>query len=404
MGTLNAEQVNPLVDSRASPPGSADDSTQGFRIGDRIFVTTGKRMYTCVDAAVAAAVWKDTTVSASSGHPVTEDTVDPTVTDDTNAGFSVGDHWLNTVTLRLFQATNVSVGVAVWERVDQPKINIATSDPLTTDDNTKGYEIHSVWVNTASAPPRSWVATDVATSNAVWIRQTNVKNNIAAVAPVSTDDADSDYEPGSQWFDSVSHELFICITATVGSANWFVSGQIGTHILPGTVLFGTVLDYPSVGSGAGDSIQYVAARLLEGKIYDRLAVFIDSGGTIGRTIQAGVYDQTALFPAINPNNRVALTDVLTTDVTQPDFFELPITDGAGTPQTYTVPTSGLYWLALTVSSNAVKFATTPQFRANFLPKRTEAGSGGVPASAGTLTNPAAALMLVALIEVGVVLP
>lgn len=118
MGTLEADQVEPLADTTTTAPGASDDVTQGYRIGDRIFVSTTKKVYTCVDASAAAAEWKDTTISASGGHPVTIDVVDPTITDDTNSGFSVGDHWVNTANESIWQAISVSAGAAVWSRID----------------------------------------------------------------------------------------------------------------------------------------------------------------------------------------------------------------------------------------------------------------------------------------------
>jgi len=47
------------------------------------------------------------------------------------------------------------------------------------------------------------------------------KNNIsAAVPPVVTDDADSGYEVGSDWFDITAGDAFVCLDATVGAAVW----------------------------------------------------------------------------------------------------------------------------------------------------------------------------------------
>lgn len=60
----------------------------------------------------------DSLLVIDQSHPVTINTVDPTVTDDSSAGFSVGDHWVNTANLRIYQVIDVSVGTAIWERVD----------------------------------------------------------------------------------------------------------------------------------------------------------------------------------------------------------------------------------------------------------------------------------------------
>jgi len=389
-----------------SDPSASDDDTAGWDVGSRWINTSNSKVWFAVDVSTGAAVWKDVTATAAAGsHPVQTSASDPTATDDANSGYDIGHHWINTTALRIFQAQDVTIGAAVWERIDSPKTNIDTADPTTAADNTQGYEIHSVWVNTNSSPPRSWVALDVSTGAAVWVRQSNVKNNIATAEPLQTDDANDDYEIGSQWFESTLQELYICTDATVGAAVWLPAGQVGNRVLPGAVLVGGILDYPSSGSGAANEIQYVAVRLFSGRVYDRIATFIDSGGTAGRFIQGGVYDVTDPAVLSGPLNRVAQTDVVDTNIAQPAYYEIPLTDGAGTPQTYSPPVTGVYWIALIQSSNGVKFATTVQFRANFLARRTEiVGSTLLPASPGALTNPASSMILVALIEQGIVLP
>lgn len=42
------------------------------------------------------------------------DTVDPTVNDDINAGFSIGQHWINTTTDKGFECMDNAAGAAVW--------------------------------------------------------------------------------------------------------------------------------------------------------------------------------------------------------------------------------------------------------------------------------------------------
>jgi len=390
-----------------SDPSATDDNTGGWDVGSRWINTSNSKVWFAVDVSTGAAVWKDVTLTAASGsHPVTTSASDPTITDDANGGHAIGDHWINTTALRIYQAEDVTIGAAVWERIDSPKSTITTADPTAAADNTQGYEIHSMWINTNSTPPRSWVALDVSTGAAVWVRATNIKSNVSSIDPTVGDDANDDYEVGSQWYNQVTHDLFVLVDATVGAAQWrSVSSEAGAHVLKGTAGFGSLLDYPAVGSLAADQIQYIAVRLFSGKIYDRMVVFIDSGGTAGRDIQLGVYDQaTPSDSIVDPDSRVAQTDVVNTNVTQPGFYIVQLTDGAGTPQTFTVPDPGVYWLAATVDSNAVKFAATNQYRADYLPKRAQFGVGGLPASAGALSNPAEALIFVSIIEQGVTLP
>jgi hypothetical protein len=385
-------------------PTVTNDVTEGWDVGSRWINTTNGKIWYCVDVSTGAALWKDVSTPGAGSHPVHVDTVDPTANDDISS-YDVGDHWINTTNGHVFQLVDNTATAAVWDRIDQPKLMVDTSDPAASNDNTQGYEIGSVWINTASLPPRTWVAVGVATSAAEWIRQTNLKNNITSAHPAITDDANSDYEVGSQWYNPTTHELFICVAATVGAAEWRVVGEVGVHVLAGIVLFGTLLDYPAVATVAADAIQYIAVRLFAGKIYDRMFLFVDSGGTAARYVQLGVYGQTTVSQSIvDPDARVAQTDVVDTNVTQPGFYVVNLTDGAGTPQTYTVPEAGIYWLAATSDSTAVKFVGTNQYRANYLPRRLESGGGGLPASAGTLTNPSGSLILVGMIEQGVTFP
>jgi hypothetical protein len=48
------------------------------------------------------------------------DTVDPTVTDDVDAGYEVGNRWLNTTTFDEFLLIDETAGSAVWELVRCP--------------------------------------------------------------------------------------------------------------------------------------------------------------------------------------------------------------------------------------------------------------------------------------------
>ena len=334
-------------------PTATDDISEALDIGSRWINTTNNSVWFCVDDTASAAVWKDVSASASGSHPVTISIVNPAVTDDSNSGFAIGDHW----------------------------------------------------INTASLPKRAWQATDVSVGAAVWTRVTNVKSNIALIDPTISNDETENYEPGSQWYNAATSELFINLSAGTGVALWRVTSPSDVLTLVGATIPGSLFDYPAVGNSTTNLIQYIAVRLFDGKDYDRMFCFIDSGGIAARTVQLGVYDQVDPSTVTDPDTRIARTDVEPTNVTQPDYAEFPLTDGAGTPVTLSITETGIYWLALTTNSNSIKFAMSIQFRANYLPVRREVGSGGLlPASAGILTNPSSAVTLVGLLEVGATIP
>lgn len=122
-----------------TPPTVTDDIDQEVDIGDLWVDTAANKMYGCTDNSAGAAVW---TLLAPEAGNVTVDTVDPTVTDDTNSGFVIGDMWVNTTTSDAFIATDVTAGAAVWELITDRLLNgqIARAEDTTvTTHNSTTY-------------------------------------------------------------------------------------------------------------------------------------------------------------------------------------------------------------------------------------------------------------------------
>ena len=392
---VHVDTIDPAID---------DDSGSGYQVGGHWVntATLPPRTFQAVDVTVGAAVWKRVT---NLKQQITS--TDPAAGNDNTEGYEVGSLWANTTApSKTFVMLDSSTGAAVWKRITNTKLNITTTDPAVENDNTEGYEISSVWVNTAALPPRTWAAVDVSTGAAIWKRISNLKHTITDVDPDADNDGTEDYEIGSLWYNTSAQNLHICLDPTTSSAVWRTIGDPGTHTLPGTVFYGaSVATYPTTGSDLADEIQYVAVRLQANKQYDRMAVYVATGGIAGRTIQLGVYDQTAPYPLSNPANRVARTDSVGTAGADGTYYQLQLTDGAGTPQPYTVPVTGIYWLAMTQNSNAVTFAATGLFRGGFITRRQQTGASALlPAAASGLSSPDSALLLVALLEPGVVVP
>lgn len=336
-------------DTATTDPSATDDANQGWDVGSHWTNTVLGKVWFCVDKSVGTAVWKDVSTPGAGSHPVTLNAVDPTVTDDTNSGFVVGDHWINTAAVprRAFQVTDVSVGTAVWIRVTNVKINITTSDPIITNDSTEDYEISSVWVNTSNQ--RVFQAVDVSVGAAIWDR---IDNNESGAGP-------------------------------------------GAAVNPGELMFGTLLDYPSAGTSSASEIQYVRLRFTQGLVISGIRTFIDSGGTGSRNVRMAIYDQaTPGDDAGDPDTRVAQTNSVSTSGTNGTFISEAFIAGD-----YTVPTTGFYWIAFITDSPSLKFAVSATHRADFLPHRHETSSGTtLPATTGGLTNPVGAVIYVAGIE------
>lgn len=146
------------------------------------------------------------------------DTVDPTVTDDTNANHKVGRLWLNTTDETVWIAFDVTAGAAVWERIDSPKFNAAASSPSAGDDSNDGYEVGSVWVNTASSLVFYCISASLGA--AVWVPVTGVLHNTAATDPTVNDDSGDGYSISSIWYNTVSKDVFVAVDVTLAAAVW----------------------------------------------------------------------------------------------------------------------------------------------------------------------------------------
>jgi len=388
-GLTNIEETrNPVV---------TDDDSEALDIGSQwINLSTGQVWY-CVDNAVGAAIWKDVSTPGAGSHPVTVSASDPLVTSDSNAGFSVGDHWINTTAKTVYQAIDVSVGAAVWERIDGPRNNVTTSNPSATDDASGGYEIGSRWINT-TFPYLVWRATDVSAAAAVWVRENNVKVNTGATTdPSVTNDNTEGYEVGSLWINTTDGSAYVATSVGTGAAAWKTSSLSGATpvVNPGELMFGTLLDYPSAGNVSAGTVFFLRLKISAGVVLANMRTFIDSGGTASRNLRMGIYDQTdPADPTLGPNARVTQTDPDDTAGDSGTFKTMPLLGGD-----YTVPVTGFYWLAIVSDSTSLKFAVSAAVRANFLPVRQETSTGTtLPATTGVLTNPVSSVLYLAAVE------
>lgn len=64
-------------------------------------------------------------------------TVDPTVTDDSVAGYAVGSHWVNTTSDAVFICADSSAGAAVWQNVSASGTDISVK--VSANDTTTGF-------------------------------------------------------------------------------------------------------------------------------------------------------------------------------------------------------------------------------------------------------------------------
>lgn len=138
---------------------------------------------------------------------------DPSITDDSAAGYAVGSAWINTSNGKDFICVDASVAAAIWtELTPNPDIaahianmsnphnttkaqvglgNVLDTlvnfsgvvDPTASNDNTEGYSIGSTWLNISGS--REFTCFDASTGAAVWKEITpnpNIQEHIENLA------------------------------------------------------------------------------------------------------------------------------------------------------------------------------------------------------------------------------
>lgn len=196
-------------------PTATDDSGSGYSVGSLWFNTNNDRAYTCVDASVGAAIWK--WISIVDHAELTSV--------GTNTHAQIDAHIANTSNPH--SVTKAQVGLGDVENLLN---NVAIIDPTTADDVNVGYSVDSKWLNTATG--RTFVCVDNTAANAIW---RTFDPDLQALAPTVTDDITQGYYPGSRWIVAATEEEYLCMDNSVGAAVWIETTEQG---LQGVVIAG----------------------------------------------------------------------------------------------------------------------------------------------------------------------
>jgi len=204
-------------------PAAANDSTQGYAVGSHWVNTATQEVFVCANAAAGAAVW--TYVSNPSNAKVTVSTVAPGVGDNLSTGYSASAMWVDNVANKVYVCISSTTTSAVWSEITNtstPLLNpTATLNPVPANDNTQGYGVGSIWVNTSTND--SFLAVDVTTGAAVWKSLSNASANLTAVAaPAAINDSTQGYSVSSIWVDNTNNDVYICLSAIAANAVWLL--------------------------------------------------------------------------------------------------------------------------------------------------------------------------------------
>lgn len=186
-----------------------------------------------IQLRIRGGAWADVATDAEVNGPLGNYSaaVAPGVTDDEAAGYEVGSLWIDTVAEEAYVCIDASEGAAVWHQIDGtgsgsgPLSNFtAIIAPVVTDDETEGYEVGSLWVDTVGGA--AYICVDATEDAAVWEQIDGAAgsgplNNFAAVtAPGVSDDDGDGYEVGSLWINVTLDRAYICLDASTGAAVW----------------------------------------------------------------------------------------------------------------------------------------------------------------------------------------
>lgn len=183
----------------STAPTVNDDSGDGYAIGSIWIDGTAVKAYVCLDPTMAAAVWKETTVTAGGGDML-KSTYDPN--DD------------GIIDVAQTEATKYpDTGEQAFLDADHTKLDgIEVSADVT--DSTNVAAAGAVMDSDISEVEGFMRKTGAGTYEAI-------KSNMsAAVSPTANDDSSSGYTIGSPWLDTTADKGYVCLDASVGAAVW----------------------------------------------------------------------------------------------------------------------------------------------------------------------------------------
>jgi hypothetical protein len=321
--------------------------------GGQTFYTGLHSSLETIDAAIAKCNWAAAT--------------DPGVGDDSADGYVVGSWWWNTTGHRLWQCEDESAGAAVWRQIwpslaaDMdltayvPKSNwAAATDPGVGDDSADGYVPGSFWFN--STAHYLWVCEDNSAGAAVWRQIWPALLADQALA--------ADWDAGSYKIKALQFESDI---ATGGGAPLVVASAAKVTNLQADSIDGNHMEAVTtkgdllVGSGAGDLDRFGVGA--NGK-----TILADSAQACGfswaELMTEGVYRQLIINGAFQVNQRArAAYTAATSPANSDDTYLLDqwvlLSDGNDivdvSPEASVVPTGGASALKLEVETANKKF-------------------------------------------------
>jgi len=173
-------------------PGATDDSTLGYSPGSIWVDLVANNAYTCVDSTATLAIWKQTNGGGGVLNNFTAVT-NPTVTDDSSGGYSVGSVWINTAASQIFVATDVTLSNASWTNYAAALVSNGTPSPLVPG---------LIWFDASLNAYRCTI------SNTLWITQANMNTARSFLAGAGTSSSALSFGGSTTGGNSAATELY----------------------------------------------------------------------------------------------------------------------------------------------------------------------------------------------------
>ncbi len=162
--------VNPTIN---------DDSGSGYSVGsiwfNKNYAQGGGSLWICQDATVGAANWQPQRNAVMFNGA-------PTVNDDDTLGYFANFLWFDLNTNTLYWNFTNTTGAAVWLAVGGgsgvQNNALAILDPTVNDDSGAGYSVSSWWFNTVTGT--FWICKDATVAAAVWQEEKGIIGQIGS--------------------------------------------------------------------------------------------------------------------------------------------------------------------------------------------------------------------------------
>ena len=187
-------------------------------------------------------------------------TVEPTVNDDSGEGYSVGSIWIDVTADNSYICVDSTEGAAVWNKTNSllDKLD-ATVEPTVNDDSSAGYSVGSIWIDVTA--DNSYICVDSTVGAAVWNKTNSLLDKLdAEVAPTANDDSGEGYSVGSIWIDVTADNSYICVDSTVGAAVWNQTNNVETGLPAPSVITPSDGATITIDCSAGDVFKFTLTQ------------------------------------------------------------------------------------------------------------------------------------------------